>query len=145
MQVTPIPTRVRLLKGKPKVETMQYPTLQASSWAKYMLEHCSEVLLGGINIRLVADWQRMFEDFWRKFQLSQPGFEVPFPKTSIPIAIHGDEGRGKAKRPIMCMALQTLISYLGPAVTNTSGPGTEFSTSLFSYSVGFCLWVARAL
>ena len=132
VQVSQIPTRVRLLKGKPKIETMDYPTLQPSSWVKYMLEHCSEILLGGINIGLVADWQNMLEDFWCKFRGSQPEIEVPFPRTSVPVAIHGDEGRGKAKRPIMCIGFQTLISYLGAAVTNTSGPGAEFSTSLFS-------------
>lgn len=134
IQVSQIPTRVRLLKGRPKIETMPYPTLQPSSWVLYMLEHCSEILLGGVNIRSVADWQHIFEDFWSKFGRSQPEIEVPFPRTSIPVAIHGDEGRGKAKRPIMCIGLQPLISYLGPAVTNTPGPGAEFSTSFLAGS-----------
>ena len=138
-----VPTRVRLLKGKPKIETMQYPTLQPSSWATYMLENCSEVLLGGNNIHSVANWQGLLADFWSKFQRSQPEIVVPDPQTSIPIAIHGDEGRGKAKRPIMCLAIQTLINHLGPAVTNTSGPGSEFSKiSLVSF--GFYLWVAMS-
>ena len=130
IQTSLLPTRVRLLKGKPRVETMEYPVLRPSSWVEYMINHCSELLLGGFNIHSVPDWQMMLEDFWSKFQESQPRVEVPNPRTSIPVAIHGDEGRGKGKRPIMRIAFQTLINLLGPAVTNTSGPRTEFSISV---------------
>ena len=140
-----VPTRVRLLKGKPKVETMEFPVLRPSSWVDYMMTNCSEILLGGFNIHSVPGWQRMLEDFWSKFQQSQPQVEVPHPRTSIPVAVHGDEGRGKAKRPIMCIGFQPLISYLGPAVTNTSGPTAEFSVSVVVWGLykfrGFLVWV----
>ena len=99
-----------------------------------MLEHCSEAILGGFNISSVPDWQAMLQDFWSKFQASQPEAQVADPKVSIPIALHGDEGRGKNKHPIMCVGWQPLISYLGPAVTNTSGPKAAFRNTIFMFS-----------
>ena len=71
----------------------------------------------------VADWSSMYEDFWGVFNKSMPGVQMNglSPATSIPICIHGDEGRGKTRKPVMVVAWQPLISCLGPAVTNSSG------------------------
>ena len=132
--VSQIPAEVRLLKGKPTVATMEYPILYPSHWLQYMLENCSEAILGGFNIDSVPDWQAMLKDFWSKFQASQPQAQVADPKVCIPIALHGDEGRGKNKHPIMCIGWQPLISYLGPAVTNTSGPKAAFRNTIFILS-----------
>ena len=65
----------------------------------------------------------MYGDFWLNFNKSMPGTEMNGlnPEFSVPIAIHGDEGRGQTKKPIMVLAWQPLISCLGPLVTNTSG------------------------
>lgn len=130
IQVSLLPTKVRLLKGRPKVETMDYPILYPSTWLRYMLGHCSEIILGGFNISSVPGWQAMLQSFWSKFQASQPEAQVADPKLTIPIALHGDEGRGKNKRPIMCIGWQPLISYLGPAVTNTSGCKVAFRNTI---------------
>ena len=39
----------------------------------------------------------------------------------IPIAYHGDEGRGKLKRPILILDFQPLISFKGMEYINSSG------------------------
>ena len=38
----------------------------------------------------------------------------------IPHSIHGDEGRGLAKKPLMVVAWRLIISHLGPQVCNDS-------------------------
>ena len=43
---------------------------------------------------------------------------------TVPIYIHGDEGRGKYKLPIMVEAFQAAISFKGAGFKNSSGqPG----------------------
>ena len=111
------------MKGKPKIEEINYPVLLPSTWLRYLLTSCPEVILGGHDIQEQQAWTTMFGNFWEHFNKSMPGIEMNGldPEFCIPIAIHGDEGRGHTRKPIMVLAWQPLVSYLGPAVTNTSG------------------------
>lgn len=69
----------------------------------------------------------MFSRFWRnyyeldpdhmaysQFNSSQMGWVVPY-------AIHGDEGRGKAKIPILITSYQMVIGVGGEDATNMKG------------------------
>ena len=123
IEVTTVSTPVRLLKGKPKVEIVEYPILLPSTWLRYILGIGGELILGGFNARSEPDWRCMLSSFWSLFRKSQPGIELGEinPEMAVPYCLHGDEGRGKAKRPVMCISFQGLISPMGPAVINTSG------------------------
>ena len=124
IDVTHIDAPVRLIRGgRPKVTNVDFPVLLPSSWFRYILAECPEVLLGGHDMESVADWSSMFRGFWHSFNESMPGVQMNGlnPEVSIPICIHGDEGRGKTHKPVMVIAWQPLISYLGPAVTNSPG------------------------
>ena len=118
-----VETPVRLLKGKPRVEVTSYPILLPSTWLKFMCSIGGEVVLGGHNIDNPRAWQSMLGQFWTRFHRSQPGINMHGvdPELAIPICVHGDEGRGKVKRPIMIIAWQPVVSWLGPAVVNTPG------------------------
>ena len=66
----------------------------------------------------------MLSDFWCKYQEIKPDFQLAAGldrKFCVPIAIHGDEGRGKVKCPIMILAWQPLISWRGPEFVNIAG------------------------
>ena len=123
IDVTMVPTPVRLLKGKPRVDTVDFPVLLPSTWLRFMLSIGGELILGGHELHSESDWRGMFRSFWSNFQRSQPGVDLGqiSPDMALPLCVHGDEGRGRAKRPIMCISFQPMISHLGPAVTNTSG------------------------
>ena len=112
---------------------IDYPVLLPSSWLRLMLNSCPEVILGGHPIESVDGWGNMYRGFWHHFNKSMPGVQMggASPEVSIPIAIHGDEGRGKTRKPIMIIAWQALIGYLGPAVTNLSGILSETATCFF--------------
>ena len=88
-----------------------------------MLTYCPEVILGGHPIEEVDDWGNMFANFWHHFNQSMPGVQMngASPEVNIPVCIHGDEGRGKTRKPIMIIAWQALIGSFGPLVTNLSG------------------------
>lgn len=124
VDVTYIKTPVRLVRGgRPRRADIDFPVLLPSSWLRLMLTSCPEVILGGHPIESVDAWGKMYRNFWRHFQKSMPGVQMngASPEVNIPICTHGDEGRGKTKKPIMVIAWQALIGTLGPAVTNLSG------------------------
>ncbi|CAE7666315.1 unnamed protein product [Symbiodinium sp. CCMP2592] len=72
------------------------------------------------------EWRDTFRTFWSRFYFVRPdldlyqqsSFDV---STCIPIAFHGDEGRGKLRRAIMILSMQPIISHKGPKYTNMSG------------------------
>ncbi|CAE7223132.1 unnamed protein product, partial [Symbiodinium sp. CCMP2456] len=49
------------------------------------------------------------------------GHAKEFASRLTPLAVHGDEGRGKAKHPIMILSVQPVIGPKGPDFVNTSG------------------------
>ena len=79
--------------------------------------------LGGYCLQEKTKWQGMLTDFWAKYERERPSLQLGASDRSLllPFALHGDEGRGKTKRPIMILALQPLISWQGPETVNTSG------------------------
>ena len=120
------PVRV-INKGRPRRTNMDFTVLNPSSWLRYSLSVGGEAFLGGKT--LDGDFRSMLQQFWTKYELKNPSFHL-FQRPDynldlagycIPTLIHGDEGRGKAKRPIMVLSIQPLISWKGPGWTNTSG------------------------
>ena len=124
-----ISTPVRVIKkGKPRRDKIQFPALLPSSWLRFSLQSRGEAFLGGYTLDAVEAYMGLFEDYWEKFQQAHPEFHLfsrpDFHRTRsrcIPCMIHGDEGRGKCKRPVMVLSIQPLISWKGPSFINTSG------------------------
>ena len=77
----------------------------------------------------------MFARFWDRFRKGRPDLDLysqPFDRSlCVPIALHGDEGRGKLKRPIMVLSLQPVISWRGEAFTNSSRYVGETLANMF--------------
>lgn len=122
--------KLRVLVHRPKVREMKldYPFIRLMDWAQYLLQHHSEHVLGGHNIHHVAEYTAMFQQFWKNYYNLDPGHEcyVKFKKFAdmgslIPYCIHGDEGRGKAKNPILITAYQFVIGVHGEQHTNMKG------------------------
>lgn len=115
------------------IKNVNYPVIHLSSWVeKLMLTH-PEFLLGGFQLHDEDGWRSMLSDFWRWFA----GVDGDHPvharsetvkQTSIPIAIHGDEGRGLAKIPLMVWSYQLIIPSTGPNCLNS----TQYLSIVFS-------------
>ena len=121
LQVKVTMVKLRVLVHRPKVREMK-------DWAQYLLQHHSEHVLGGHNIDHAAEYTAMFRQFWKNYYNLDPGHEcyVKFKKFAdmgslIPYCIHGDEGRGKAKNPILITAYQFVIGVHGEQHTNMKG------------------------
>ncbi len=111
-------------KRKPlRISQIYWPVLRIKNWLHFLLEHKPEILLGGCTLES-GSWRSMFADFWGSYKLMDPTHEVFASgynlEMVIPYSIHGDEGRGLAKKPLMVLAWQLIISHLGPQVCNDS-------------------------
>ena len=111
---------------------MPWPTLMPSSWASCIFSHTQgQPLLGGYTLGEVHLWQPMLEEFWKRYEVGFGKHRVYEDKRNdlsscVPIALHGDEGRGKLRRACMVTSFQPVI---------TDGPkGHSFLTRLL-YSI----------
>ena len=89
---------------------MSLPHLKVSHYCKLLLRKYPQLLLGG---RELPEGTTMLYEFWSKYRFFQPE-HVVFSRfsqsqlgTVIPIMLHGDKGRGRAKLPILCASWET--------------------------------------
>lgn len=120
VQVTPINTPVKLGRKK-KVVTRPWPTLMPTDWIKMRCQddhYGGYFLLGGHKLDRWNDIQRMLATFWERYS-STYGYSPDFPKQTLPIYLHGDEGRGQCKRPLMVISWQSAIAWASPNDVNS--------------------------
>ena len=75
--------------------------------------------LGGQTLENIDAIESMLEDFWLKYEVVEPGCRPLFPKRTIGFYIHGNEGRGQVKRPLLIIAFQCIIGWTGASNTNS--------------------------
>ena len=123
-----IPLRVRRMKRTGGETTMQWPVLRLSTWIRTLIESGgAEFLLAGHQAHEEAEYREIFSRFWERYRSLDPGHAVYAEKTeqerslTLPFAVHGDEGRGLGKCPVLVETFQPLISFLGEWVLNSLG------------------------
>ena len=111
---------------------LDYPFIGLEQWGRYLLEHKSKYVLGGHRIgKDSARYTEMYNRFWGRYKVLDPRHIMFSTFTDfgriIPYLIHGDEGRGKSKNPILITSFQFLFSVHGERQTNMKGhPGWNF-------------------
>lgn len=115
-----------------------WPVLLLSDWIRVTFEDAhygGYFLLGGHKLNRWEDAKQMLQTFWTRH--SKVSGDMPeFPEATLPILIHGDEGRGQGKRPILVVGFQPVIPWAGEDVVN--------STKYFGLCVGQCFFVQSA-
>ena len=97
-----------------------------TDWVDCIFRHGGHFFVGGRSLDNAKEFGVELHNFWENYKVVDPDFAFfgAYPqsewKRSIPIAIHGDEGRGKAKNPIMVITLQVLLPITGKR-TNMQG------------------------
>ena len=141
VKISHVTTMYRLSRRKPKRVKTDYPVIFLSDWAECSFDMGGHVFLGGNSMDDIDSFGNQLVDFWCKFKQSNPdfGFFADVPKsewcTAIPIALHGDECRGRQKQPVMVMAAQTLIP-LKEGKSNMTGP-----FGLYSFLVVYYIFI----
>ncbi len=122
-----VPVWVR--QHRPKVHELEvpYPMIGLKQWASHLLATSPRFLLGGFSTSETASYTAVYSQFWSRYQGLEPDhpFYEHHPPAEwgrcIPFAIHGDEGRGKGKIPILITSYQMIVGVDGIETTNMSG------------------------
>ena len=114
------------MKIRAKTKVQPWPILRFTDWMKICLEsplYKGFYLLGGWTLDNLVEAENMFERFWARFKETNldPLVSPKEPRRTIPIYIHGDEGRGGVHRPIMIISCQPVIGSKGESTTNSHG------------------------
>ena len=120
--------KVRVVEQRPKVKQIEktFPMIGLSSWAEYLLKNSPGFLLGGHSLDSTG-YKDMLEMFWNRYSKLDPShpvfqrFEQGKRGNLIPYCVHGDEGRGKAKTPVLISSYQMIIPPGGLETTNLAG------------------------
>ncbi len=93
----------------------------------------------GNKIEAKTSWKTGLAKFWDEYLLSDPDHPMkhggPPKEYTIPLYVHGDEGRGKRHLPLMVQCIQPVISYKGVNFKNSSGSLDMKKTAYFSSAI----------
>ena len=75
--------------------------------------------LGKLHLTYGGQDPHMLAEFWRRFALSEPNNTINSsfdsgalcPARTIPLVLHGDEGRGKKRQPVMVVNTHPLMGF----------------------------------
>eukprot|EP00439_Symbiodinium_sp_Y106_P046773 s2157_g5.t7 len=94
---------------------VKYPILRLTDWLKHILgEAGGQFVLAGHHV-WDTGYQDVFRRFWERYESADSQHVIYSKKNeqersrTIPICIHGDEGRGLAKVPVLITNFQCLV------------------------------------
>ena len=124
IDVTPVSTvvKARAYARRKKLEVRPWPVLRLRTWMEATLGHTHYrgfFLLGGHKLESLCEAEQIFERFWARHQWIDPSIRPSQPKRTIPLYIHGDEGRGQCKKPVLVISFQPVISWAGENTVNS--------------------------
>ena len=118
--------RIKNKKTAGEVDVL-WPVLRLGSWLQVLFEHGgAEIMLGGFQVQQDDMYKPMFSRFWHHFRTLDAAHPV-YTKSqedmsmTIPVCLHGDEGRGLAKIPVMVESIQPCIPWMGEENLNSLG------------------------
>lgn len=126
VKVSTIPLWIRYTRKRLAQSLVNYPVLRIPSWVECIFKHGGHFFLGGRTLDELPAVRQELRTFWQNYRAIDKDFpmftEMPESKwgSLIPVAIHGDEGRGRLKNPVMVVSLQSLLPLHGKK-TNMQG------------------------
>lgn len=141
VKISSIPLWIRYSRKRPQQALVNYPILRMTDWVDSIFRHGGHFFLGGRALDESESFLQDLHKFWENYRVVEPDFpffqNVPKKewKTCIPLAIHGDEGRGRSKSPIMIVTVQAIMPLVGK---KTNMKGTLSSWWLQLLLLWFC-------
>ena len=129
VEISNITISVRHTRSR-KIMDIPWPTMTLTSWVRFVMQkQGGQILLSGHHISQVGLWKRALKQFWDLYQSvdpDHPTFIHALDRTcTLPYFLHGDEGRGRSKQPLLVVSFQGIFSHYGDNHLNESGfPGT---------------------
>lgn len=75
--------------------------------------------MGGKRLDSWLDVKSMLATFWKR-HANIDGNTPACPEQTLPIYLHGDEGRGQAKKPLLVISYQSVLGWNGPDRVNST-------------------------
>lgn len=124
---------------------VDYPVIHFSSWLRSVLHSCPQFFLGGFGLDDIDQWGDMFELYWNMYAETDEGHPInrrsrEDKRRTIPLALHGDEGRGLAKVPLLVQAFQVVIPHNGPNELNIKKHLVSLGNVLYRDSLFVFFW-----
>ena len=93
--------------------------IKPESWIQHWANDCPELLAGWNGNR-----RENFSAFWHAYQVHHPSHKVFTEhegrlRDVVPIILHGDEGRGQCKRPLLILSFQPVLGWSGEDHVNS--------------------------
>jgi hypothetical protein len=86
-----------------------------------------------------ADAQNMLKEFWSRYGKIDQTMVPSNPSQTIPVYLHGDEGRGLGKRPLLVISFQPVMSWVGAnSIPSTKHLAIKRFTVTFFPMVYYC-------
>ena len=115
--------------------------LPLSSWVQTSFNLGGHFFLGGKSTECFEEFFKIWWTGYKKMDPNLPFFNdfgEKFVRASLPIALHGDEGHGRYKRPIMIFSYQPLITSFDGRV-NLKGSGCVQQSVWISIHLNYIL------
>ena len=116
VQIGSVQVKVKIPRRR-KVVLSPWPIIPLSNWMHVCFEdakYAGFFFLAGHKLDSWAAAQDSFRTFWERYCKLDKNVQVDHPESTIPIYLHGDEGRGLGKRPLLVVSFQPVMSWLGP-------------------------------
>ena len=122
ISTTPAPIKTSR-RGRPlKSKVVDYPLLRPPDWMQCIFRAGGHFLLAGQSLDEIESFGDTHQAFWSRYSAMEPQFMFEGNvRMAIPYALHGDEGRGQGKKPVLVLSLQPLITSADMSKTNMSG------------------------
>ena len=119
MTMVMTPLRARRFARRCKVVHELWPVMHLRDWMRVSFEepYVGKVFLGGHGLTELQKAEDLLQQFWDRHVFAD-GHMPPNARRTIPIYLHGDEGRGQGKRPVEIIAFQAILPWCGEAHTN---------------------------
>jgi hypothetical protein len=85
-----------------------------TDWARLCFENSKYngfFFLGGNTLDTWDDAQAMLQTFWGRYKNIDPSLVPEHPSQTVPFYIHGDEGRGLGKRPLLVLSANYVMDW----------------------------------
>ena len=118
--------RVAFRKPYYRQDQIYWPVLRMGEWVDALLREAPEMILAGHTLEDQQGWEAVFATFWMKYEQVNPGhpvysdFDEATRRKCVPYFLHGDEGRGQCRKPLMIESFQPCVSHRGLEFTNES-------------------------
>ena len=110
-------------RGRPlKTKMVDYPLLRPSDWLTCIFKTGGQFLLAGQTLDDIEAFGDTLETFWSRYTALDPHLEFEGnPRLRIPYLLHGDEGRGRGKKPVLVLSMQPVVTSADMSESNMSG------------------------